>query len=267
MRPCAVLWLCAPARRGLLVRAMPTTGTGNCVQGLDDKDLLECTFTPKLLNPQRSVKKNQAAAHDRLYAEAILRQSKRDAVRKAKEEQEREKELEGCTFTPEVNVKEAEFTGGAHSAPVVERLYQKDLEQRQAKLEALKKEVAKEFTFRPKLSKNALYQTANGSVIERLYETARVQRNDEHPLDPECTFSPQITSLASKIDRGDLPTHERLALEMSPSQKIALADMEDYYEDDEQYDDYYGEEEEDAEEGEEGGEMEEIDEEEDLDLP
>ena len=246
---------------------MPTTGTGNCVRGLDDKDLLECTFTPQLLNPQRSVKKNPAAAHDRLYAEAILRQSKRDAVRKAKEEQEREKELEGCTFTPEVNVKEAEFTGGAHSAPVVERLYQKDLEQRQAKLEALKKEVAKEFTFRPKLSKNALYQTANGSVIERLYETARVQRNDEHPLDPECTFSPQITSLASKIDRGDLPTHERLALEMSPSQKIALADMEDYYEDDEQYDDYYGEEEEDAEEGEEGGEMEEIDEEEDLDLP
>lgn len=241
---------------------------------MDDKDILECTFTPKLINPQRSVQKNQAATHDRLYAEAILRKSKREQIRKAKEEQERMQELDGCTFAPAVNVK-AEYLN-ANSGSVVERLYTKDMEQRQTKMESLKREVSKECTFKPKVRKNAAYQTANGSVIERLYETARVQREENHPIDAECTFSPQITSLASKIDRGDLPTHERLALEMSPSQKIALADMEDYYEDDEYYDDYYGEEEEYDEEMEEDeeGEMEEIDdyeeeeeEEEDLELP
>eukprot|EP00750_Incisomonas_marina_P015565 INCI18372.1.p1 GENE.INCI18372.1~~INCI18372.1.p1 ORF type:complete len:479 (-),score=134.54 INCI18372.1:259-1695(-) len=243
--------------------------------GMDDKDILECTFTPKLINPQRSVQKNQAATHDRLYAEAILRKSKREQIRKAKEEQERMQELDGCTFAPEVNVK-AEYLN-ANSGSVVERLYTKDMEQRQTKMESLKREVSKECTFKPKVRKNAAYQTANGSVIERLYETARVQRDESHPIDAECTFSPQITSLASKIDRGDLPTHERLALEMSPSQKIALADMEDYYEDDEYYGDYYGEEEEYDEEMEEDeeGEMEEIDdyeeeeeeEEEELELP
>jgi hypothetical protein len=99
------------------------------------------------------------------------------------------------------------------------------------------------------------------------YEKARTQKEQEPPIDPECTFSPKITSLASKIDRGDLPTHERLALEMSPSQKIALADMEDYYEED---DEYYGEEGEGEgeEEGEEEADMEAIDEEEDeMELP
>ena len=235
--------------------------------------MLECTFTPKLINPQRSVKKAQVATHDRLYAEAVLRMSKREQVRKAKEEQERMQELDGCTFTPEVNVK-AEYVN-PNQESVVERLYTKDLEQREVKMKSLMKEVSKECSFQPKVAKNKQYQTANGSVIERLYETARVQRDDEQPLDAECTFSPQITSLAGKIDRGDLPTHERLALEMSPSQKIALADMEDYYEDDDDYyDDYYGEEEEEEEEEEgeyeEGdeddeGDMEEIDEEEEED--
>jgi len=238
---------------------------------LDDKELLECTFTPKLINPQRSAKGSQGATHDRLYAEAILRKSKQEQIRQAKEKKELMEELDGCTFAPEVNVK-TEYLN-TNQGSVVERLYNQDVEARNAKMENLRKSVEKEHPFKPKIRKNKQYQTASGDIIERLYQPSRLQKDDEGHLDPECTFSPEITSLASKIDRGDLPTHERLALEMSPSQKIALADMEDYYEeDDEYYGDYYEGEEDEYYDEEEEGDMEEIDEDDDddddeIDLP
>ena len=155
-------------------------------------------------------------------------------------------ELDGCTFAPAVNQNSEFVTPNTNAESIVERLYTKDLESRNQKMSVLQKQSAKEFSFQPKVKKNKAYQTANGDVIERLYETSRLQKDDEAPLDPECTFAPQITDLASEIERGDLPTHERLALEMSPSQKIALADMEDYYEDDEEY---YGDEYDEEEEG------------------
>jgi hypothetical protein len=133
---------------------------------MDDKELLECTFTPKLINPQRSAKKNQVATHDRLYAEAILRHAKQEHVRKAKEDMERKEELEGCTFAPEL-VKAPQYSGG-EQVDVVERLYTKDKEVREQHMEHLKREMAKAHPFKPKVKKNKQYNTSNGDIIERL---------------------------------------------------------------------------------------------------
>lgn len=238
-------------------------------KGLSDKDLIECTFTP-VINTERPNHSNQGSTHDRLYAEALLRQSKRDQIQAAKARQKEEEEIDGCTFSPVINNNPE--MGSKNGSSIVERLYYQDSEARRTRMQTLVKNAKDKITFQPKVRKNKKYLAAQATnadnVVDRLYHLSRSQKPNDY-IDPECTFTPEITELAAEIDRGDIPAHERLALEMSPSQKIALADMDDYYEDEE----YYGEEEdgyyeEEEEEYYEEDDMEEIDEEEEeMELP
>jgi hypothetical protein len=167
----------------------------------------ECTFTPKLNT--RALKEERHALYD---YEAIIVAKNERASRKV------ESELEGCTFSPDINSRSK--SGNAQSTSpdgddVATRLYRNAQERKERLLKMEHDQKVKEellCSFKPVVNKNKI-QSAN-DTFERLYANAQEQRYAKEIREQtvEYSFKPEINDRSRELARhsDDRSLHDYL---------------------------------------------------------
>jgi len=181
------------------------------MEKVDEEDLKECTFKPKITSNSKQKAKLVNTSKDvveRLFEKANVRHALRERKKQRLEEQERNQ----FTFRPTLK-KSKKYLEHKNYKPIYNRIGELQ-RTKQAKALRLKCKVENEeqCTFKPQINKKSKeiakkLQNQEGRISERLsqtissnvYRSLRRQARQKEEESKECTFKPQINPCSREI--------------------------------------------------------------------
>ncbi|CAM9192054.1 unnamed protein product [Chrysoparadoxa australica] len=181
-----------------------------------EKELQDCTFTPRLISTASDAPRSDTPVHDRLYQHAGQVMSRRQRRKSEVEAQE----LKECTFSPNISGSATKAGGtpvkAGGSVPVHERLHQA-AKQKQEEIKYRESMNDPACTFQPKTNQKERPATARASRVDRMSEMYEQGKQAQHarsksPADAcaairareeeeelaLCTFEPALETQQSK---------------------------------------------------------------------
>jgi hypothetical protein len=150
------------------------------------RELEYCTFCPLLKNKEHHGR-SQSMQADPVFSRLHRKGELHDQIRKAKALDHKGKELDGCTFSPQINVKQrVKSNSGKQPTEITERLYMDYERKRQCQ--------------------------------------AKNEIEHEQQEQAQCTFKPKIDSVSNHIQKenivGDVPRYEMLYAKHQQKQQL-----------------------------------------------